>query len=119
MLITSLQYAKLHKLKRYFTGKPCKKGHICERGVCDRKCILCKTINHLRAVRKKQTPVWADKQAIKDFYLECPPHKHVDHIIPLRGKLVSGLHVHTNLQYLTKRKNLSKSSYFNPMRFKP
>lgn len=118
MLLISLQYAKLNGLKRYFTGKPCKNGHICERGVCDRKCIICKNIKHLGIVRMKQTPKWADRKAIKQFYAECSPNKHVDHIIPLRGKLVSGLHVHNNLQYLTRKKNLTKSGNFNPMRFK-
>lgn len=28
-------------LKRYFTGKPCKRGHVDERYVVDRKCVIC------------------------------------------------------------------------------
>jgi hypothetical protein len=65
-----------------------------------------------RAVRLQRVTKWADIDVIKEFYLNCPDGFHVDHIIPLRGKLVSGLHVIENLQYLPAKENLSKGNKF-------
>ncbi len=62
-------------------------------------------------------PKWADKERIAQVYKEAArltkqtkvPH-HVDHIVPLRGRGVCGLHVHYNLQVLTKQENLEKGN---------
>jgi hypothetical protein len=67
-----------------------------------------------RATKKSSTPSWADLTKIKQIYLACPPEYHVDHIIPLRGKLVCGLHVEYNLQYLTVKDNLRKRNSHVP-----
>lgn len=65
------------------------------------------------------TPKWADLAAIRAIYLECEQitkstgiEHHVDHIIPLKGRRVSGLHIHTNLQIIQKTENLSKRNAF-------
>ncbi len=67
-----------------------------------------------RAARIQRTPKWADLVAIKLFYKSCPDGMTVDHIIPLQGKIVSGLHVANNLQYLTNGDNSKKHNRFDP-----
>jgi hypothetical protein len=61
---------------------------------------------------KAQKPKWADMSKIREFYRNCPDGYHVDHIIPLRGETVSGLHVEENLQYLPALDNIKKSNLF-------
>lgn len=77
-----------------------------------------------QAAKIKRTPSWANKQLIDAFYLEAKRLEeltgikfHVDHIIPLQGELVSGLHVETNLQLLPAHENLGKSNNFDPELF--
>lgn len=61
---------------------------------------------------RKRTPPWADRRAIRAFYAACPKGMAVDHIIPLNGKIISGLHVLGNLQYLTPPENSRKSNHW-------
>lgn len=55
-------------------------------------------------------PEWADLSLISKIYSECPKDMQVDHIIPLNGVEVSGLHVDYNLQYLSPAENQSKGN---------
>ena len=66
----------------------------------------------MRNARKLHaTPAWADLDAIKAVYLEAARQQlTVDHAVPLQGKTVCGLHVHYNLQLLTKSQNISKGN---------
>ena len=68
-----------------------------------------------RASQISRTPKWANLVKIKEMYNECPKGFHVDHIIPLQGELVSGLHVETNLQYLLAKDNMSKSNKYTAL----
>lgn len=65
-----------------------------------------------RAKVSHATPPWADMAVIKAFYIEARAKGlHVDHIIPIKGKFISGLHVHNNLQLMTPRENRIKGNY--------
>lgn len=72
-----------------------------------------------RATERKQTPPWADLSAIRSVYadavrvsLETGVEHHVDHDLPLRGRLVSGLHVAANLRIIPAIENLRKRNRF-------
>lgn len=62
-----------------------------------------------RAIALQATPAWANLELIELIYAEAQ-HRgmQVDHIIPLQGKQVCGLHVHTNMQLLDKSANARK-----------
>lgn len=60
--------------------------------------------------KKRSTPPWVDMDAIDAIYEACPPGYHVDHIEPLKGKDICGLHVPWNLQYLKAEDNLRKGN---------
>lgn len=73
--------------------------------------------NARRAVEKRATPPWADYKQIAEFYelaarltQETGEPYHVDHVIPLRGKTVSGLHVQHNLRVIKAVDNLKKGA---------
>ena len=81
-------------------------------------------VNALTAKRKasklQRTPSWLTKEdlaEIEDIYRTAKRRSevegieyHVDHIIPLQGKNISGLHIPSNLQILRARDNLIKGN---------
>jgi hypothetical protein len=83
-------------------------------------------INFLCSMRKKvvkqRTPMWLspfDRLKIKCYYSVAAmlarnnkEPSHLDHIVPLQGKLVSGLHVPNNLQFLRGVDNVRKKNKF-------
>jgi len=63
----------------------------------------------------QRTPQWADRERITKIYEACPSGHHVDHIVPLHGEIVSGLHVPDNLQYLPAVENIRKGRKYEHM----
>lgn len=82
-------------------------------------------VNHYsslaRASKRNACPHWLtreQKEEIKNFYWLAQDLRavtgeeyHVDHIVPLRGENISGLHVPWNLQVLPSDLNLRKNKY--------
>jgi 5-methylcytosine-specific restriction endonuclease McrA len=74
------------------------------------------------AAKRQATPPWLAAEqnaAILAFYeaavllqIHTGVSYEVDHIVPLRGKMVCGLHVPWNLQILTKRQNCRKGNRY-------
>lgn len=73
-------------------------------------CNSCRKERVRHTVEARNTPPWADKNMIAVYVARCPKGMVVDHIIPLKGRHVSGLNVPWNLQYLTDAENRSKSN---------
>jgi len=89
-------------------------------------------LQRYRAAKDNRTPKWLsaeDERVIDRKYRIASimsnlgtTSYHVDHIVPLRGKCVSGLHVPSNLQILTEHSNTSKGNkhpsdiYYNELK---
>jgi hypothetical protein len=163
----------------YFTGKPCKRGHIAKRQTNNKGCSECQKAAYARwesknlatrsaekcrrraanpersneiqrnsrlrnpegirasrrryylanradfianskarkAAQANRTPIWSDLSACRAFYVmaaratACTGIRFsVDHVIPLRGRRVSGLHVPDNLRVMPLRANIAKGN---------
>lgn len=76
------------------------------------------------AMKAQRTPSWSSPAACRLVYLQrvklqkATGVRHaVDHSVPLRGKLVSGLHVPENLVVVPFEVNAQKSNKFDPMTY--
>lgn len=86
------------------------------------KAVINAAVARRKAARLQRTPKWLtefDKLKIKCIYSiaamltrENNEPWHVDHIIPLQGDLVSGLHVPSNLQVMRGVENVRKYKKF-------
>lgn len=74
-------------------------------------------VRHYQASKIRATPAWADRAKMAEFYFASDflgmvtgEWHHVDHVIPLRSKLVCGLHTEQNLRVIPGTDNLSKGN---------
>lgn len=79
-----------------------------------------KAVQRRHSIKKEEkvrfaTPKWTDSSAVNSFIDACPSDFHIDHILPLRGESICGLHVLENLQYLPAKENLKKSNKVIPI----
>lgn len=115
----------------YFTGVPCKNGHLDRRHANGRKCVSC---NREIQARFSETPSGRayhrakananfprhskinrkNLSEVQKFYLNCPPGYEVDHIIPKHSGFVCGFDTLLNLQYLPREENRKKSNKIDP-----
>ena len=87
---------------------------------------ICKNACQKRreAAKLKAHPKWANDFFIEEAYdlaarrsmMKSGGHAkwHVDHIVPLRSKVVCGLHVHNNLRVVPAAQNRAKGNRFWP-----
>ena len=84
--------------------------------------LNCAKSNKRRAAILRRRPCWLspiDECRIQEFYeianarsIQIGIEHHVDHIIPLQGKTVSGLHVPNNLQVISGTENMRKHNLY-------
>ena len=88
-----------------------------KRWMQENACIQASRVAKRHAKKIQQTPKWANENLIQDWYRmsdllskQTGVKYHVDHIVPLQGNTVSGLHVEYNLQLLKSKENIRKSN---------
>jgi hypothetical protein len=68
-----------------------------------------------RATKHQATPPWFEKDLVEKVYLKANEWGlDVDHIVPLQGETVCGLHCWANLQLLDSSLNSAKKNHFWP-----
>ncbi len=115
-----LEYDRWYRANNVAKIKTRRRNHY--RRIYDASPAVYLTRNALRRQREQQQlPAWADLAKIHDVYDHAQALRRagvdvvVDHVVPLRGlragqHVVSGLHVHTNLQIVSRTENAKKGA---------
>jgi hypothetical protein len=116
-------YGKQHyhrnkeKYKAYHQNNKEKRNEYLKGWRKNNKAKICAYSAKRKSSKLQATPPWSDLEKIKEVYEEAQRltellgiKMHVDHIVPLQGELVCGLHIPSNLQILTAVENLRKSN---------
>lgn len=114
----------LEKAKEYKKKNKVKIRKITRRYVNKNRAMITCFNAKRRAAKLQRTPKWLTKEdfvCIQRIYRKAQAATkrigvlyHVDHIYPLQGRKVSGLHVPGNLQILTAEENVRKNNKYNP-----
>lgn len=67
--VISIDKARELGLKRYFTAKPCRHGHIAERFTSDRHCVQCK---YIESQRRRKVNQHKTKEYMKQWFARNP-----------------------------------------------
>ena len=109
-LLSQMVWSKENKEKVLEAGRRYRKRNLAKD---------CAKVAKRNATKIQATPVWANKTRIECYYsLAAMFNKntdekwHVDHIVPLRGKNVCGLHVDYNLRVIPAIENMKKGNRY-------
>lgn len=107
--------------KKYYDSNSKKRIHNAAKWAAKNRGRVAKREADRRASKILATPVWANQKYISLWYdfakIESDRtgrRVQVDHIIPLKGKLVCGLHCARNMQLLFIEDNSSKNNRYEP-----
>lgn len=102
--------SNLNRIRKWQKNNPEKHRSYCRKWEQENKHKVREKCRRRQVAKKQGSLDDRFKKEIQEIYRKCPKGYHVDHIIPINGDNVSGLHVPWNLQYLTPEENCKKGN---------